>query len=205
MEAKFTPDEKELIRLTAFFRKQAEQMKAENKLDEAYVQLLETCDKLIGQMHIHAGHRESIRQEQEELKKLVHDNARCPKCEKSSHLKAAGTDTSAEGWVSNKYKCRRCNIEFVWNAPNNLPDMIPYIERMVSQLEQKAGMYNPGSAEQQFNEEALAQMKANLAKIKPVIDASRINLADLEEKEKMMADLVTKVKKQLLIEKIRMS
>ncbi len=205
MVPKFTPDEKELIRLTSFFKKQSERLKEENKLGENYIQLLETCDKLIGQMHIHAGNREIIRAEQEQLKKLVKDNARCPKCGKNTNLKLAGTGTNQEGWISNKYKCRHCNIEFVWNAPNNPWDMIPYVERMVSELEKKAEAQNLSSTEQQINVEALIQMKANLAKLKPVIDASQINMTDLEEKEKIMAEMVTKVKKHLMIEKIRMS
>ena len=51
---------------------------------------------------------------------------------------------------------------------------------------------------------ALAQMKQNVLKLKPVVDASDKDMQELEERELAMSDLVHKFKKHLLIEKIKM-
>jgi hypothetical protein len=50
----------------------------------------------------------------------------------------------------------------------------------------------------------LEAMKANLAKLKPVAEASDLDMKDLEEREAQMADIVHKFKKHLMIEKIRL-
>jgi hypothetical protein len=203
MDQKYTASEREFLRLANFFKKQAQRLKEEHKLGEDYIQIVETCDKLEQQLHLHAESRAAILDAQEQLKSLVKDNAQCPKCGKSSHLKGLGTEKSPQGWVSNKYKCRKCNIEFVWNAPNNPWDMIGYVEQVVADLEKK--MANQSPEVQQQNEQALAQMKANLATLKPVIEASRKSVLELEQKEQIMCDMVLKVNKHLMIEKIRMS
>jgi hypothetical protein len=205
MDQKYTSDEREFIRLSAFFKKQAERWKEENKLGEEYTQLLETCDKLMEQLEIHAQNRAIVMDEHEQLKSLVKDNARCPKCAKNSHLKLIGTDKSEQGWVSNKYKCRRCNIEFVWNAPNNPWDMLSYVDHLVAGLENTMKVQQLDAETIQQNEAALSQMKANVATLRPVIDASKQHLADLEQKEKIMSEMILKVNKHLMIEKIRMS
>jgi hypothetical protein len=47
-------------------------------------------------------------------------------------------------------------------------------------------------------------MKANLGKLKPVVEASDLDMKELNERDAQMADIVHKFKKQLLIEKIKM-
>ena len=205
MDHLYNADEKELIRLAAFFKKQGERLKEENKLSEEYILLLQTCATLLEQMELHAKSREQIMNEHEQLKKLMNDNARCPQCEKSTHLKLAGTNKSPQGWVSNKYRCRKCNIEFVWNSPNNPWDMMEYVQHMASILEKRMEEEEQEPSVREQNEQALVQMKASLEKLRPVIDSSRQNLADLAQREQVMSEMVMKVKKHLLIEKIKMS
>ncbi|MBA3665831.1 MAG: hypothetical protein H0W61_16740 [Bacteroidetes bacterium] len=141
--------------------------------------------------------------EREQLKGLVKDNARCPKCESNEQLKLVGVDKNEKGWKSNKYKCRRCNIEFVWSAPNNPWDMIPYVESFVADLEQKLND-EPDESLKQSTAGVLNLMTANLGKLKPVVEASDLDLEELNARETEMAELVHKFKKHLLIEKIRM-
>jgi len=165
-------------------------------VDEDYTQLIETCDKLVGQIEIHAPNRKIILNERELLKKLVKDNAQCPKCFSNEQLKVIGIEKSEQGWSSNKYKCRKCNITFVWNTPNNPWDMIPYAENVVLELEKKIEVENMDS--KQHTIDSLNQMKANLGKLKPVVDASILDFANLEQRDKEMAEMVHKFKKHLL-------
>ncbi|MCW3077502.1 MAG: hypothetical protein JWO32_2111 [Bacteroidetes bacterium] len=203
MSENLKPEERELIKLVGFFKKRAERLMEEKKVDEDYKQLIETCDKLVAQLEMHARNRDIVLGEREQLKSLVKDNATCPKCSSNANLKLIGTDVNDKGWKSNKYKCRKCNIEFVWNAPNNPWDMIPYVENFLSNLETKLSE-EPDEALKQHTADVLSLMKANLDKLKPVVEASDLDFAELEEREREMSEMVHKFKKHLLIEKIRM-
>ena len=204
MEQNFNAEERELIKLVNFFKKNNERLNPGDAMAEEYKVMMETCDRLMEQLNIHAKNRQIILGEREQLRNLIKDNAHCPKCEKNANLKLSGTDKSVQGWLSNKYRCRKCNIEFVWNAPNNPWDMVAYVEHFVHVLEEKMKEESVNEESRKANEEALSQMRSNLGKIKPVVDASELDLKDLQEREIAMADMVNKVKKHLLIEKIRL-
>jgi hypothetical protein len=204
MDQNFNQEERELVKLVHYFKKRAERLMEEKKLSEEYQQLVETCDKFVEQLHLHAQSRSVILGEREKLKALVKDNARCPKCNGVDQLKLVGTDKNDKGWKSNKYKCRKCNIEFVWNAPNNPWDMIPYVENFISDLEKKLESHDMDEVLKLTNMQALEQMEGNLSKLKPIVEASEKDLAELEARETEMAAIVKQFKKQLQIEKIRM-
>lgn len=204
MNDNLNPDERELVKLTGFFKKRAEKLAEDNQIQEDVNQLAETCDKLVEQLQQHAKYRSIVQGERQQLQSLVRDNAQCPTCAKSDMLKITGTDQSAQGWKSNKYKCRRCNIEFVWNAPNNPWDMIPYVEDVITRMQARIAQDNMDVDAALEHMEAIAQMKANLAKLKPVVEASDLDWAELQQRETEMANIVKKFKKHLLIEKIRM-
>lgn len=204
MNENLKPEERELLKLVQYFKKRAEILIIENRLDEEYRQMLDTCDKFADQLNLHAKSRETILAERQQLSNLVKDNAKCPNCHSNEQLKQIGTDVSEKGWKSNKYKCRRCNITFVWAAPNNPWDMIPYVENFISDLEARLsnGELEEGSYEHTAT--AVAQMKANLLTLKPVVEASDLDFKELEDREQQMAELVHKFKKHLMIEKIRL-
>lgn len=204
MSQHLKPEERELTKLVTYFKKRAEILIIENRLDEEYRQMLDTCDKLTEQLELHARHRQTVLLEREQLQSLVKDNAKCPKCASNEQLKIIGTDKNEKGWKSNKYKCRRCNITFVWNAPNNPWDMISYVEHFIDGLETRLSDNTLDEESREQTTHALGQMKANLAKLKPVIDASDLDFAEMQERDKQMADMVHKFKKHLMIEKIRM-
>ncbi len=204
MSQELKQEEREVIKLIGFFKKKAEQWPAENEMPAEFKHLIETCDKLFEQINIHAESREIILAEREMLKKLVKDNAQCPRCNKNENLKLIGAEKNEKGWQSNKYKCRKCNITFVWNAPNNPWDMIPYVESVVAEIEKKSEAEGLDEASKQHYQAAIDQMKGNLAKLKPVVDNSAIDIANLELRDKEMADMVHKFKKHLMIEKIKM-
>ncbi|MES2763221.1 MAG: hypothetical protein V4677_13495 [Bacteroidota bacterium] len=204
MEHSLKPEERELVKLVQYFKKRAQVLITENKLEEDYKQMLETCDKLTEQLYQHAKNREIILAEREQLEGMIKDNAKCPKCSSSEMLKVIGFDTNAQGWKSNKYKCRKCNIAFVWNTPNNPWDMIPYVEKFIQDTEVKLATLDISDPGHEATLAGLEQMKANVAKLKPVADASDLDMKDLEERETQMADLVHKFKKHLMIEKIKM-
>ena len=204
MNPDLKPEERDLYKLVNYFKKRAEILIIENRLDEEYRQMLDTCDKLTEQLELHAAKRTAVQEERELLKGLVKENAQCPKCESNSNLKIIGVEANEKGWKSNKYKCRKCNITFVWNTPNNPWDMIPYVENFIEQMELKVSDPLMDDISKEQNLQALTQMKTNLQKLKPVVDASDLDLKELEEREVLMADMVHKFRKHLMIEKIRM-
>ncbi|MDF2449893.1 MAG: hypothetical protein K0R26_2397 [Bacteroidota bacterium] len=204
MENNLKPEERELVKLVQYFKKRAQVLATDNKLEDDYKQMLETCDKLTEQLMIHAKNRETIFAEREQLQSMIKDNAKCPKCHSADMLKVIGFETSPEGWKSNKYKCRKCNIAFVWNAPNNPWDMIPYVEKFIQDTEQKMAGLNGSEEETEATRLGLEAMKNNVAKLKPVTEASDLDMKDLEERELKMADMVHKFKKHLQIEKIKL-
>jgi hypothetical protein len=197
-------NERELIKLVNFFRKHAEKLAGENKVDAEFGQLIDTCEKFAEQLNMHALRREEVLQQREQLKGLVKDNAVCPKCGKSAQLKFVGTDKHPQGWKCNKYKCRKCNIEFVWARPNNPWDMIPYVEGFVGDLEQKLKNDELGEQDKLQAVETIAQMQASIAKLKPVIEASDLDHTELLEREEEMAKMIHEFKNHLLIIKIKM-
>jgi hypothetical protein len=204
MTQNLTTEERELIRLHNAFKKKVKALEQEHKLTEDYTPHIHTGDKLIEQIHIHAKNREIVQQEREKLKELIRDHAVCPKCSKNTNLKLIGTDKSLEGWKSNKYRCRKCNIEFVWNTPNNPWDMIPYVEKFVANLEHKMEGEIVSSQEKEQVLATIEQMKMNLGKLKPVVNASDQDLKSIASKDIEMAELVNKFRKYLMMEKIRM-
>lgn len=204
MDKNLKPEERELIKLVQYFKKRAEILIAENRLDEEYRQMLDTCDKLTEQLQVHAKFRDAVLTEHEQLQGMIKDNAKCPKCNSNEMLKVIGFDTTPQGWKSNKYKCRRCNIAFVWNTPNNPWDMIPYVEKFIQDTEEKTSGIDPTDPGFEATLLAIEGMKANLAKLKPVVEASDADMKELKIRETQMADIVHKVKKHLLIEKIRL-
>jgi hypothetical protein len=197
-------NERELLKLINFFRKHAEKLIGENKVDAEFQQLIDTCEKFSEQLNLHAMRREEVLQQREQLKGLVKDNAVCPKCGKAANLKFVGTDKSPQGWKSNKYKCRKCNIEFVWARPNNPWDMIPYVENFVAELQTKVMNEGIPAEEKQQAMDTIAQMEGNLQKLKPVIEASDLDHKELVEREEEMAKMIHEFKNHLLIIKIKM-
>lgn len=197
-------NERELIKLVNFFRKHAEALIRENKVDTEFQQLVDTCEKFAEQLNVHASKRDEVLLQREQLKKLVKDNAVCPKCNKNANLKFVGVDKHPQGWKCNKYKCRKCNIEFVWARPNNPWDMIPYVENFVAELEQKVKNDELNAADKQQADETIAQMQSNIDKLKPVIEASDLDYRELLEREEEMAKMIHEFKNHLLIIKIKM-
>ncbi|MCE3259104.1 MAG: hypothetical protein K0S12_745 [Bacteroidetes bacterium] len=204
MDQHLNSDERELVKLIGFFKKRAEKLMEENKIGEEYKQLIETCEKLVEQLQIHAKNRHIVLGEREQLKNMVRDNAKCPKCNSSEQLKMIGVDKNEQGWKSNKYKCRRCNIEFVWNVPNNPWDMIPYVESFIANLEKKLADEQPDEEAVRETTMVIDQMKGNIIRLKPIVEASDLDFAELEAREEQMTEIVKQFKKTLMIEKIRM-
>ena len=122
MNKHFKPNERELIKVASFFKRQSKKLIAEGKLGPENKQVEEAVDRFIEHMNQHANSRAFIVEQREYLKKLVKDNARCPQCGSGAMLKLAGSEKNEKGWKSNRYKCRKCNIYFTWNMPNNPVD-----------------------------------------------------------------------------------
>jgi hypothetical protein len=199
-------NERELVKLTRFFRKRAESFTEEGKLTEEQKQkIVESCENLEKSLDIHATYREAVMQRREGLQKSVQDNAACPKCGGRTQLKLVGIATHDRGWKSNKYRCRKCNIEFVWNRPNNPWDMLPFIESMIDEIKGNLAKEDINEEEKRGYEAAIESMYQNLERMKPVLESSDQEFAELEQRDKEMARTVHEFTNYLMIEKIRMN
>jgi hypothetical protein len=203
MNKNFKSNERELVKVATFFKRQSKKLIAEGKLGEEHKTVEEAVDKFVEQMNHHADSRAFILDQREQLKKLVKDNAECPSCHSSNMLKLVGVEKNEKGWKSNRYKCRKCNIEFTWNRPNNPWDMIHYIEEVMLMLREKENNeQNPD--EKAALKTSVDNMQANLEKLKPVIDAHEAEFKELEKRDAEMERLIHEFKNSLLIEKIKM-
>jgi hypothetical protein len=196
--------ERELIKIVNHFRKRADKLMAEGRLSEEHSKVSEACENLVEKLNQQADGRAEIMQQRENLKGIVKDNAACPKCEQSRQLKFISVFTNEHGWKCNKYKCRKCNIEFVWNRPNNAWDMIPFMEFYINELHERLDKEISEPELKVQTEAILIQMQENLQKLKPVIETSDITYREMEERDTEMTKIIKEFKSFLLIEKIKM-
>lgn len=204
MNKHFKPNERELVKVATFFKKQSRKLIAEGKLGEENKSVEEAVDRFIEHMENHANTRAFVLEQREYLKKLVKDNAQCPHCHSRDMLKLSGTEKNEKGWKSNRYKCRKCNIYFTWNMPNNPWDMIQYIEEVLVAMRLKHENALTPETEKQEALTTLSHLKENLDKLKPVIDAHDQEFNELQKREMEMDKLIHEFKNSLLIEKIKM-
>ncbi|MBF8965635.1 hypothetical protein I0P70_20455 [Pontibacter sp. FD36] len=198
------PNERELIKLIRFFSKRAARLMEEGELSAEHTQMTAACENLETQLITHAANRAAIMDKRERLLNIIEDNAQCPKCNKADMLKRTGATTNEHGWKCNTYKCRRCNTAFTWNRPNNPWDMVEFLEMYIGQLqlamaaEQNQDVIN-------HTEDAVAQMKDSLSRLRPVLQTSDEEIDALQQKEKEMDKLIHQFKTYLQIEKIKLN
>ena len=202
MNKNFSQNERDLAKLAGFFKKQSIKLMEQGMLGEEHRKVQDAVDRFLEHLNNHVDMRAFILEQREYLNKLVKDNARCPKCQTSEKLKVVGVDKNEKGWKSNRYKCRKCNIEFTWNMPNNPWHMMEYIEEMLGQMRTKVqgnDVDNNDEATQAIN-----TMQQNLDKLKPVVDAHDKDFQELQAREQEMERLLHEFKNSLMIEKIKM-
>lgn len=204
MNKHFKPHERELVKLATYFKKQSKKLIEAGKLSAEHQNVGEAVDRFINHLDGHANIRASVLEEREHLKKLVKDDAVCPSCNTRDMLKLVGTEKNDKGWKSNRYRCRKCNIEFTWNRPNNPWDMIAYIEEVLGVLQLKHEDQSASETEKDQLSLAIESMRGNLDKLKPVIDAHRREFDAMESREAEMEKLIHEFRNTLLIEKIKM-
>jgi hypothetical protein len=204
MNKNYKANERELVKVATFFKKQSRKLIAEGRLGEENRSVEEAVDRFVEHLDNHANMRAIILEHREYLNKLIKDNAKCPQCHSSEMLKPAGTEKNEKGWKSNRYKCRKCNIYFTWNMPNNPWDMIQYIQEVLITLKLKFQNADAPVDEKMEAHAAIEKMQANLDKLKPVIDAHDKDYQDLQARDEEMDRLVHEFKNTLLIEKIKM-
>lgn len=203
MNSNYRQNERELVKVATFFKRQSRKLIDAGRLGPEHEEVSAAVDRFIEQMNAHADHRALILQQRETLKKLVKDNASCPRCYTGDKLKAVGTEKDEKGWKYNRYRCRKCNIEFTWNRPNNPWDLIRFMEELVSSMRAR-------QAESQVEEEkqnlaaVIESMEANLGKLKPVIDAHDTEYDAVIKRDSEMDRLIHEMKNSLMIERIKM-
>jgi hypothetical protein len=204
MNPNFKSNERELVKIAMYFKKESKRLIDEGKLGEEHKKVEEAVDRFIDHINSHADTRQSILDQRETLTKLVKDDASCPTCNKKDMLKLVGTEANEKNWKSNRYRCRRCNIEFTWNRPNNPWDMLEYINAVLEMMRLRQNDPNIDDEEKEQIAGAIESMEANVARLKPVIDAHNVEYDALQKREEEMERLVHEFKNTLLIEKIKM-
>ena len=196
-------NERELIKLIRFFSKRAQLLMEEGTLSPEHEKLTTACQNLEAQLLTHAENRTAILSKRERLEHIIVDNAQCPKCGKTEMLKKNGTTTNEFGWRSNTYRCRRCNLIFTWNRPNNPWDMVLFLDAYIKELEQ--GLETQENEELlAHTEDAIVQLKDSLSRLKPVLETSNEEVLALNEKEGEMDKMIHQFKTYLMIEKIKL-
>ncbi len=205
MNQNLNPEERELIKLANFFSKNARQLMTENLISEEHQQLIASCEKIVNSLNTHADYRASVLEQREVLGSMIKDNASCPHCESNGYLKIIGVDTEHEGWKCNKYKCRRCNITFVWNRPNNPWDMLKFIEKLKEQLQMKILMIKAQGEEasEGLSDNMLEELDANIETLRGTIETVDKQYEEMQAMDAEMQEVVKQFKKHLQIEKIR--
>lgn len=204
MNQNFKSNERELIKVATFFKRQSRKLIDAGKLDVEHMRVSEAVDRFVAHMEEHADTRAKILEERESLRKLVKDQAVCPRCKTYDKIKLSGTEKDKSGRTSNRYRCRKCNIQFTWNRPNNPWDMIGYIEEVILALENRLSDQHLGSEERDQLATGLAAMRGNLDQLKPVIEAHDEAYRKLQERDLEMEKIIHEFKNSLLIEKIKM-
>jgi hypothetical protein len=204
MNKHFKANERELVKVATFFKRKSKKLIDEGKLGEEHVKVSEAVDRFIEQMGQHADTRALILEQRESLRKIVKDNAVCPRCHTGDKLRFSGTDKNDKGWKSNRYRCRKCNIDFTWNRPNNPWDMIKYIEEMITILRLKLEDPTVADLEKDQIGQGLINMEENLGRLKPVIEAHDSEYNAILSRDTEMEKLIHEFKNSLLIERIKM-
>jgi hypothetical protein len=204
MNKNFKSNERELVKVASFFKRQSKQLIDEGKLGGEHAKVGEAVDRFIEQMSQHADLRAQILSQREALRKIVKDNAVCPRCNTGDKLRHVGTEKNDKGWKSNRYRCRKCNVEFTWNRPNNPWDMILYIEEVIQMLTTKLNAPEVTEGEKEQITAGLQNMNENLDKLKPVIEAHDSEFAAIQTRDTEMEQLIHEFKNSLLIERIKM-
>ena len=82
--------------------------------------------------------------------------------------------------------------------------MVSYIDQFVANLELKLQLEDIDEETKEYNLLAIEQFKSNLSQLKPVVQASDLDLAELVNRDKERDEIIGKFKKHLMIEKILM-
>ncbi|MDQ4140066.1 MAG: hypothetical protein M3142_06040 [Bacteroidota bacterium] len=198
------PNEREVVKLTHHFSKRAEKLIQLGKLSPEHQLVSESCTKLANQIYAHAAARKAVLEKREKLRKIVQDNAVCPKCQKNSHLKFIGTARHEKGWLSNKYKCRRCNLQFTWNRPNNPWDMLQFMEDYVNELNANIANESLPLEVREHSQAVVEQLNQNILQLKPVLSQADEEFTQMNQRDEEMSRLLENFKSYLQIEKIKM-
>lgn len=204
MNRNLKPNERELIKVAAFFKKHSRKLMDGGRLGAEYQSVGESVDRFVSEMEYHADMRAAVLENRQKLSKLIKDNAECPRCHSSDKLKHAGTEKNAKGWTSNKYRCRKCNITFTWNRPNNPWDMIGFLTEFLDVMRLKRNV--PGVTESEISsaDATIETMQGNLDALQQAISEHDKEYQAIMERDAEMEKLIHEFKNTLLIEKIKM-
>lgn len=123
LEKYLTKDEKELVALVYYHRKQYENAKQKQgglcPTDHQIVELLSQADLLVAKI---ASQR--ISDEAEKNQAVL---TTCPKCKTEKLRVPFGEKKSKEGYKCNRYRCNECTTIYTEDKPNNAKDQLKWL------------------------------------------------------------------------------
>lgn len=197
--------ERALIRLINFFIKRTENTLNQGKLDVNQGQLTMACEDLLEKIHLHAEARALILKQRELLKNMIDNHSECPNCLDTLHLKQIGVSMHEKGWQCNVYKCLMCDFQFESRHPNNLWDMILFMENVEHDLDKALEDKKVLPKDRRESKKMIQKIRDNLVKLKPLIEASDQEYSKLAAREPEMEKMIEDFKNYLVLEKVKIS
>jgi hypothetical protein len=200
----FHPNERDLIKIINQFRKKTHGLIEAGTVSEDHKKILDSCNTLIQHLEGHAQARADVLARYDSFKNSIKDNAKCPKCGKVDQLKLKTVVKDEEGKRYNRYRCRRCNIDFTWNLPNNPWDMVKHLDKVNETFKMKMVLLPEGSEEREAVQKTIDSVTASVSGLQPVLETAENDKNIIEEKDQEMAKVIHEFKNYLSIELIKM-
>lgn len=203
MNLNLNESERELVRLANYFSKNAQLQNLEENFGEEHAKLVDSCHQIVSALNKHAEYRATVLAQRDALAKAIKDNADCPQCNQNTQLKLVGVDNSMD-MSCNRYKCRRCNISFTWNRPNNPWDFVKFIDGLQVQIVEQLQEDSLPEEEVQLYQQTIQDLGFQRNKLQESIAQVDENYSVMQQKEAEMSALVQSFSKYLKITKIQM-
>jgi hypothetical protein len=201
MNSNYNDDEREVVKLANYFIRQAKKYTDVSESGQQLA-LISSCQQICDVLSNHADYRSAIEEEKQYLSKIIKDNAVCPKCSSMEYLRFSEVDNSEE-YKCNRYRCRKCNIAFTWNRPNNPWDMLKFVKRLKQEMEDKFNRSREMGNENSDDLSSIENLGVEVEKLSSAIDQFDARYNQMTSKDEEIQAMVKDFKKYLKIEKVK--
>ena len=195
MDNYLTPDEKELLSLVHYHRRQYEETKKKqgglHPDDIEIMKQLDNAEKLINDII-----NERKKEEQEKLKPV---NTECPNCKVEKERTPIAEEKSEHGYMCNRYLCDVCQTNYLDYHPNNARDQHEWFKEFLAVLEKHKHEMDNAPPEIIIEIEA---MKIQGEKFKKAVEVEEEALSNVQKAEQERAEAIASWRDYLLVAKV---